>query len=108
MPDGTGILKGTKLRRAMIPFAALAFLLAQLLIGFHHHSDAELKRGDGHLPAAECMLCLAAHLPFDINDEPPLVIPGEIADSGVTPLASDVAPVAVSARHNPRAPPLIP
>ena len=91
---------------AVIPFAAIAFLLAQLLVGFHLHSDAELKRGDDHMPAAECTLCLAAHLPFDIADEFEFSAPDEFGAKRISPPAVDVHPAPTAPQHQPRAPPL--
>ena len=88
-----------------MPLAAALFLLAQLLVSFHHHSDAETKRGDGHLPAAECTLCLAAHLPFDIAHEVKFTVPGAFVASRLSfsAISATLAPAAT--RHTPRAPP---
>ena len=104
MPDGIGILKGAKLRRATIPFVAVAFLLAQLLIGFHHH---ETNKADGGLAAAECALCLASHLPFDIPPAVELALHTPLPDSTQATAPHGAAPTASFTRHAPRAPPVI-
>ena len=104
MPDGIGILKGAKLRRAMIPFAAVAFLLAQLLVGFHHH---ETNKADGGLAAAECTLCLASHLPFDIAPTVALAPPTPLPESPQATAALETTLTAAFTRHTPRAPPAI-
>lgn len=93
-------------RIATMPLVIALFLLAQLLIGFHHHSDTE-KSSDSHLPAAECTLCLAAHLPFDIAPEITVAEHGTFANQNPLPALKSVVSAPRLTRLNPRAPPLV-
>ena len=104
MPHGTGTMNSAKLRRAMIPLAAVAFLLAQLLVGFHQHAPGH-EAEKGTPPIAECGLCLAAHAPFDVAPPIELAAGPHRALTPDTPWAPNARPAETQAKHNPRAPP---
>lgn len=92
-------------RRAMAPFAVFAFLLAQLLVGFHQHTDGPLNRTDGDLPQAECTLCIAAHLPFDIAPALSFTTLTSVETGNRATVEASVKATTPHALHQPRAPP---
>jgi len=106
MPTGAHTKECATLQRRIIPIVAIAFLLAQLLMGFHHHSDPGQKRGDTHLPTAECTLCLAAHLPFDIAPAIDFAAPNSFPIGRFFPSTLDAQTAPVLIQHQPRAPPM--
>jgi len=89
----------------MAPFAVFAFLLAQLLVGFHQHTDGPLNRADSDLPQAECTLCLAAHLPFDIAPALSFTAPTSVETGNDVAAEASVKATTPHALHQPRAPP---